>query len=238
MGYNLTPVIVDDNVNGSSWIERLRRHALANAPRSSGDIEVRQGPSGTSFHIQPGVIPLLSLNYKMLNDVIYTAAIPSTVQSINAIDPLAIITSQVSDFFSVSGRTDSAWWSTDNAYAIGDMVRIQSFLNGSAGGVNPDTGNSCSIVAPSTWICVSPVPYNYSTADKAVISGITDPTIKALASALTRSSAINYYPIWEGSHDPEEPKQVAHKTTDGKGRYWEMISAGATTSGGGGDVWL
>jgi hypothetical protein len=237
MSYNLTPVIPSNQVQGSSWVERLRKHAISVTPNSSKDIEVRTTTAGTTFHLKEGVIPLLGLNYGFLNEGVY--ALPSNVDP-NTVDAASVIAAQVTAFFAVAGRTDSSWWTGDSAYSIGDIVRMQGFLNGTDAGINPDTGNHVTTIAPSTWICVSPIPYNYSQAQKDLLLSTADINagLGAIISATFRKTGVNYNPIFESSNDPQEPKQVAHKTTDGKGRYWELISGGVGSSTNGGDVWL
>lgn len=210
MGNNINPVIVTDQVKGSSWLNKLRDHVLASTPNSSGDIEVVRTTKGTTLKLKPGVLGLLQLNYKYLNDSVYTIDIPSNTANLSLIDPLQIINNQVQQFFAITGATDSAYWDTTQSYAIGDLKRVKR---------NEDPSH-----APpgSSWVCVSPVPYNYSSAQIEVINSISDPDLRAAAQAGIRKNGVNYNP--RVTSDPTgEPSQVAHKTTDGNGRYWEQI---------------
>jgi hypothetical protein len=173
-----------------------------------------------------------------LNNTVYS--LPANVNP-ELVDVAATILAQVTAFFAVAGRTDSAWWAPDDAQSIGQIRRVQGFLNGTDAGINPDTGNHVTLIAPSTWVCCSTIPYNYSEAEKAVLrqAGANNPALAALIEAGFRKSGVNYNPIFESTNDPQEPKQVAHKTTDGKGRYWEIIAGapGASTSAPG-PYWL
>ncbi len=246
---NINPPIISGDDPLTSVISKIRNAVLAGMSNSSGDIIVNRGPNGTTLTISSDIINGIGMHYRFVNEEVYTYNIG--VNDNPNIDWVTLITNQLVALVSPTGKTDSAWWNATSSYQVGDIVRVQNreftgYRYDDDG--NPDTDIPL-YTRPGTWICVSPVPYNYSPTEIGVINGIPDDAIRAQMIMVTRSAGVNYSPIWRnddslGDEWPEE-KVLGHMTGNGgrNGRYWELIGTfetGSVVAGSGNDYpyWL
>ena len=227
MSHNLNPVVID-NSKGSSFFEKLRQQTVSNIPKGSGDILVSNNSNGSTFNINPSLIPVLTTNYDRVKESIYT--LPEGTDP-NTTDISSTLVNQVLSALSPSGETDCAFWDKDRAYYVGDIVRVnQTYYAGTELDANDEEQDI--YVFPGTYICVSEVPPNYSDADKQIIAGMEDAELKAHIQSTYRKSGVVYAPVWKHHDNPyggwNEEKMLGEMSTmlggNARGRYWDLIS--------------